>query len=399
VTAPSHIAARNQRGHEIAERKRQILAHFLSQGYSIDAACEASGIGRATYMKTRSTPITKHWAAIWDDAKARGRLFAKRPEPTTTPPDFSGFVVDFFPDRRPHLPHQLMLAKALTTLEPRQIVMFNLWPEAGKTAVVEDYICRKLAFDPSHRFRVVSEARDLAERIVGTCKRRFTDVGMFPRYIARYGPFYETNQERNGKPWGAQQIKVAKNPGSERDYNLVASSWTSAVFGSRIDTLILDDIQSQRNLNQSEEIFRRIRGTFFNRGIELRIIIIGTRIGHGDFYDRVLDAGLVADSNVISVPAAGGWGTEPQEPTVVEFWDRPGFQHNGGSCCPPGLRWCKRDHSQVTPREFMELIRFQSGEETWHASYQQNPVAPEISTFGGSLDQCLDTHRRVGVLV
>lgn len=280
----------------------------------------------------------------------------------------------------------------LQQLRPREVCLFLLWPEAGKTATIEDYLCRKLAFDPDHRFRIVSEAGDLSKRIVGTCARRFTDTSEYAEFIARYGPFYEKGQERQGKPWTTEQITVWKNSGHERDRSLVASSWTSAVYGSRIDTLILDDLQSQRNYNQSEEIFRRIRGTFFNRGIEMRTLIVGTRIGPGDFYDRMIDAGLITKQVII--PAA----TPDGNPTVPEYWNAQGnVVHDGGPCCM-GFRECPRDGSILTPREFMELIRHQSGEETWFASYMQNPQADERSTFAAFLERCLDYDRVCGPL-
>ena len=171
--------------------------------------------------------------------------------------------------------------------------LFLIWPEAGKTSTIEDYICKTLAEDPNHRFRIISEGQDLSKRIVGTCARRFTETNDYPHFQARYGPFYEKGQERQGKPWTTDQITVWKNSGMERDRSLVAQSWSGANYGSRIDTLIIDDVQSQRNYGQSEEIFRRIRGTFFNRGKEMRTLIVGTRIGPDDFYDRMMNAGLI----------------------------------------------------------------------------------------------------------
>jgi hypothetical protein len=153
---------------------------------------------------------------------------------------------------------------------------------------------------------------------------------------------------------------------------------------------VLDDIQSQRNYGQAEEIFRRIRGTFFNRGIVMQTLIVGTRIGPGDFYERMLDAGLVTKQ--IVMPAMG----VDFEPTIPEFWDQEIF-HDGGPCCM-GFRDCPRDGSKLSPREFMELMRHQSGEETWAASYMQNPQANTMSTFSQYLDRCLDRDRDFGPL-
>ncbi len=333
----------------------------------------------------------------WQGRKPMGRNTVVNPE---DPDDFSSFTQAWFPERRPHLPHQLQIANTLDDLGPRDVVMFLLWPEAGKTATLEDYICRKLAFHPDHRFRYVSEASDLSKRVIGTVQRRLTDESEWGPFIRKYGPFYEKGQERNGRPWTTEQITLINNVSGERDRNLVASSWTSAVYGSRIDTLVLDDLQSQRNYVQAEEIFRRIRGTFFNRGLQMRTLIIGTRIGPGDFYERMIDAGLITKQIVLPAedPATG-------EPTAPLFWDQDmayergltRMVHNGGACCK-GFRECPRDHSTLTPKEFMGLIKHQSGAETWHASYQQNPAANERTTFSEWIDKCLDHDRPYGKL-
>ncbi len=306
---------------------------------------------------------------------------------------FRDFAVQYFPDRRPHQPQQLRIVAELNNLRPREVCLFLVHPEAGKTATFEDHICRTLALDPNHRFRIISEAGDLSKRIVGTCARRFTDDTAYHRFIKDFGPFYEKGQERHGKPWTTEQLTVLRNSGGERDRSLVASSWSSAVYGSRIDTLIIDDIQSQRNFNQAEEIFRRVRGTFFNRGLEMRTLIVGTRIGPGDFYDRMMEAGLITRKVVL--PAADPNG----EPTVPEFWaDGINMIHDGGPCCM-GFRSCPRNMAQLTPKEKMEQMRHQSGEDTWWAAYQQNPVSDERSTFGQYLDRCLDRNRKIGELV
>jgi hypothetical protein len=379
------------------QRKRDVVLELMREGASVKDACvkagwsiNANGQSSAYNWNRKRHP---QWAAELDYARTLMRELGPTSSERAreTPVEFSEFVSKWFPDRRPHLPHQLEIASTLAELKPRDIVMVLLWPEAGKTATLEDYITRKIALDPSHRFRYVSEAADLSKRVIGTVQRRFTDEATYGNFIARYGPFYEKNQERNGRPWTTEQITVIQNTSGERDRNLVASSWTSAVYGSRIDTLVLDDLQSQRNYVQAEDIFRRIRGTFFNRGIEMRTLIIGTRIGPGDFYERMRDAGLVTREVILAAedPVTG-------EPTRPEFWDKDIF-HDGGSCCS-GFRTCPRDHSRLTPREFMELIRHQSGAEVWASSYQQNPGANERTTFTEFLNGCLDRDRVYGPL-
>jgi hypothetical protein len=383
----------------VADAKRDAFLEALRTGASVMEACAVAGwANRSTYdYHRRVNPL---WAAEVD--LVRETRLREKPgfqegsvsEKERSVSSFAGFAKEYFPDRRPHLSHQLKIIAELQNLRPREVCLILLWPEAGKTSTIEDHICSTLAQDPGHRFRVVSEAGDLSKRIVGTCKRRFTSGTDYPKFIAKYGPFYEKGQERQGRPWTTEQISILANPGTERDYNLVASSWTAATYGSRIDTLILDDIQSQNNYNQAEQIFRTIRGTFFNRGLEMRTLIVGTRIGSGDFYERMMEAGLI--TRKVLIPAANLSG----DPSVPEFWDQHTMVHDGGPCCQGNFRQypCPRDKSRLTAREFMELIRFQSGEDIWWAAYQQNPVADERTTFGALVDRCKDVNRLVGQL-
>jgi len=132
------------------------------------------------------------WAATIDAERAKWakvrehRAAPEADDSLTTPTTFAEFVGRYFPDRRPHMEHQLRIAAELAQLRPREVCMFLIWPEAGKTATLEDYICRKLAFDKGHRFRYVSEAADLSKRVIGTVQRRFTDESEYGPFIKRY---------------------------------------------------------------------------------------------------------------------------------------------------------------------------------------------------------------------
>jgi len=388
-TAYPNLHARNT--YEGARDRRAKMLELLGEGWRLPEIFEAIGWTRQAYYSNRKQ--YKDWARECDRiVKLTGD--GRRPKREYIN-DFQSFVRWYFPDRRLHQRQQLQIVQHLDAMEPRDIKMFLIWPEAGKTATLEDYICRKLAMDPGHRFRYVSEAQDLAKRVVGTAQRRMTETEAYPKFIKDYGPFYEAGQEKNGRPWTREQFTTLQNPGSERDRNLVASSWTSAVYGSRIDTLILDDLCSQRNYGRSEEMTHFVRGTFLNRGLEMRTLIIGTRVGPGDFYERMIDAGLV--TSLVILPAAGGvigddWA-RPDEPTVPEFWDNHHMIHNRGACCH-GFRECPNNKSRLSALEFMQVVRHQQGEDVWHSAYQQNPGANERTTFSEYIDNCLD-HERV----
>jgi len=387
------------------EYKRAQFLEDLKNGADYNETIAKYWTNRGSYWSARSN--YRDWAVLVDRAKGGAptaapsiREYVPIDDGVTRIHDtgdmtgeFQAFVAKYFPDRRPHQPQQLELIKRLHELQPREICLFLCPPESGKTSSLEDYVCKTLAEDPNHRFRIVSEGEDLAKRIVGTCVRRFTDVGQYPEFIARYGPFYEKGQERKGRPWTTNQITVLKNSGGERDRSLVANGISSAAYGSRIDTLIIDDVQSQRNINASEDILRTLRKTFFNRGKLMRTLIVGTRISGDDLYSRLLEAQLPTRQYILAAANAQG------NPTVPEFWDEQIFHGKPGEptgpCCS-GFRECPRNGEKLTPREFMELTKFQAGEETWWAAYMQRPQAEERSTFAAFLDKCYDHDRSVG---
>lgn len=379
------VAARCQRW------KDALCAAVADEGIAVAEGLRRLDVSMGAYERQRSRdPVFR---ANIDRAKLVGKGHDTDTRRGDLP--FGEFAQLYF--HRTHFTHQLRMIDEIERLDAQDVVMILASPESGKTSTLEDYINKTLAQDPTHRFRIVSESQDLAIRIVGACARRFRETEIYPAFIARYGPFYEKGQERAyAKPWTSNQLTLWKNPGTERDRNLVAQSWNGANYGSRIDTLIIDDVISQRNVGQSQEIFERIRGTFFNRGVEMRTIIIGTRIKPGDFYDKMDDAGLV--TRHIYIPATGGLGAGPGEPTTPEMWQYR-LKHSGTACCPPGIdRTCPKNGEWLSPKEYLDLIRFKAGEETWWASYMQNPRDDAVSTFGANLDDCKDKERTIGPL-
>lgn len=381
-------AVKENRPKTAAVWKAALIHVIEEEGVSVGEA--AARLGRSTSAVERHRDRDAAFAARLEAAKLSARSGPIDRQGTLTFGEFSAKYFD-----RTHYAHQLRIAEEIDRLNPRDVAMVLAWPESGKTATIEDWINRTLALDPTHRIRIISESQDLAIRIVGACSRRFRELDDYAAFIGRYGPFYEKGQERAyAKPWTSNQITLWKNPGKERDRNLVAQSWSGANYGSRIDTLIIDDVISQRNVNQSQEIFERIRGTFFNRGVEMRTIIVGTRIKPGDFYDKMDDAGLI--TRHLYVPVVGGLGAEPGEPTTPKMWEHR-LRHDGSSCCPPGMeRKCPKNGEWLSPLEFLDLLKFQSGEQTWWASYMQNPRDDAVSTFGANIEACKDLARTVG---
>src|SRR6266404_413397 len=133
---------------DIGQAKRERFLEAAKDGMGIaDARLAADMKTDQAYRWHRK----KHprWAAQVDFALAAAKAMDRVGlDEISTPTSFAEFVLKWFPDRDPHLPHQLMLVDALGQLGPREICMFLLWPSAGKTSTLEDWTCRKLSFDP-----------------------------------------------------------------------------------------------------------------------------------------------------------------------------------------------------------------------------------------------------------
>lgn len=253
--------------------------------------------------------------------------------------------------------HQREIVHAIESAKPQEIVLVLVPPEHGKTTLLEDYVCYRLGNDPDHRFLYVSEGQARTRKILGRIQRRMTDHAIAAEFIARFGPFYMKGQERQGKPWSADYFTLYKAGHDERDFSFEGLGWRSAVAGTRTDTLLVDDIQSRRSLNLTDSMVETFRQDFLTRpGRTGRTVIVGTRVGLGDFYERIQDEGIV--DRVVSLPA---------------------MDDDGRSLCP-----------ELWPAEDLAKKREKVGEVTWWRNYQQKPQAAMDATF--TEDMLEDAH-------
>jgi hypothetical protein len=279
--------------------------------------------------------------------------------------------------------HQLRLVHALEKTHPQHVTLCLLPPDHGKTTTIEDFICYTLAKDPNHRFGVVSQSGEHAKKIIHRCQERM-HPSIATDFTARFGPFYQEGQERQGKPWTATHFSVWKSEHDERDPSVAAAGWTSKVYGSRWDTLIIDDIQQPESLASTASMLTVIRHTLLTRvGKAGRTVIIGTRVGVGDIYERLMEEDIPHEYIVL---AACRPGTEPIEPIELRGKTLPGLE--GQPLCPE--MW--------GPVDLAERKR-QSGKQTWACAYMQAPHSDELATFTGEyIDECKDYDRSVGRL-
>lgn len=359
-----HLPAKAQRMMARREANQRVFLGHFANGLSIHDSCEATGISQATY---------RQWRARFPDFKLRvDRIKAGEPE--------SDDVDETFVSRRRYyfgyetFTHHQQIVDAIDDTPIGGVTIINISPESGKTTLLEDWCCDMIAQDPNVRILYCSEtAEGHARKVLGTLKSRMTDPHRedtdaqydthMPEWVVRYGPFRDDTTDRD-KPWNQDYIKVHKSSG-RRDYTFQCVGWRSRIYGARCDYLIFDDVQSAESLNQTEQILDRFRKTFFNRGRKGKIIFIGTRVGVGDVYERLIEELPDDMVRVVTIPA---------------------IDEHGNSYCP-----------EMWPREALERTRSIVGEAGWTTAYMMAPQEAEAVTFTEDLlDLARDTSRTYG---
>jgi hypothetical protein len=373
----AHLArlARERQQMDKSARMRAAYLEAIAAGATITEAVNRLGFTQSTLQR---------WRKVHPDFRAQEEV-AKSKSLEVAPERLAAYAGSFASFRKMFLgmdtfPHQERLVEVLNGVQPREIVMVNMHPEAGKTTTLADWITQKLATDPNQRITYVSRSVGLGKKMVGQLQRRFTEPREYAALIANYGPFYVEKMERNGKPWTQTHFTVFKAEHDERDYSFEVRGWDSAAYGSRIDTLLIDDIQSQETLAQTAKIVDSLRHTYFTRGRRMKIVIVGTRVGPGDVYERLLDGDII--DHHISLPATDHEGI----PKVPEWWVDEDEREE-----------MDREQIIAVATDRLRVIRKQVAETAWWSEYMQRPNADQLATFTeATLEQIQDESRVVG---
>lgn len=359
-----HLPPRAQRRMAEAEANRATFLAALANGRTVKEACEAAGVSTSTY---------RQWRNRFPDFRLRtDRVISGLPESTK--------VDDSFVSRRRYYfgyetyTHHQRIISAIDDTPIGGVTIINISPESGKTTLLEDWCCDQIAKDPNVRILYCSEtAEGHARKVLGTIKDRMTDPNRedtdaqyeshLVEWVTQYGPFRDDVQDKD-KPWNQNYIKIHKASG-RRDYTFQCVGWRSKIYGARCDYLVFDDVQSAESLNLTDKIVDRFKKTFFNRGRKGKIIFIGTRIGVGDVYERLI-AELPDDMvRVVTIPA---------------------LDEHGNSYCP-----------EMWPKAALETTRRLVGEDGWTTAYMMAPQQAEATTFTADiLDAARDPNRIYG---
>lgn len=349
------------RGQQSPARARARRAKFLelyAQGMTVKDALERLGLSMGAYEK---------WRRVHPDFKAQVDSLRGRPRGGGTPV-YSGTFTEF---RKRYFgfdtyPHQARIIAEIENAKAGEVTMILVPPEGGKTTLLEDYCNFRIARDPNVRITLVSEGQPHARKILRRVQKRMADRTVAASYIADFGPFHVPRGESMGKPWSADYFTVFKSEHDERDYTMEARGWRSAIAGTRTDLLLVDDIQSARSLNLTDKMVETFRQDMLTRpGKTGKVIIVGTRVGVGDFYETIEEAGIVDRTVILSA-----------------------LDDQGRSYC-----------EEMWPTEALLRRQAQVGEEVWWRTYMQKPRFAGTATFTMEMiDGAKDLTRTVGTV-
>lgn len=351
---PSGVPKPSNRHPKSSEARRQELLLAVMNGERLRAAMTRLRIAERVYFDWRKK--IPEFAAKMDQARLMGKL-----DPNEWQGDFASFRKTFLGmDTYLHM-HEIV--RILTLAKPGSVTLVLVPPEHGKTTLLEDFCNYRIATDPDVRITICSEGQPHARKILRRIASRMEDPTKAPAYVQRFGPFRPPEREI-AKPWSADFLTVVRASHDERDYTLEARGWRSSVAGTRTDLLIVDDIQSARSLNQTDQMLDTFRQDFLTRpGRTGHTVVVGTRVGVGDFYERLITENIVDE--------------------IVEF---PAINERGEALCP-----------ELWPADALRRRREQVGEDVWWRNYMQQPRRSGTQTFTTKMcETARDLSRSIG---
>lgn len=307
---------------KMGEARREHFLECLAKGMSVTDAAAEVGVSVMTHRKWRQK--YPEYAARVDAVRIAAARLDGATAPAATPGamSFGVFRKEILETDSPWF--HLEAVRWLEEAPPGSITLMLWPPEHGKTTLLEDFCTWKLSVDPNFRIGVGSERQAHSKKILARVMNRFDDHGPFPRLIERFGPFAPQaglGGRKANQPWSSTHFTVFHRQNyDERDYSMTALGIGSGVVGSRMDLLLLDDVQSVRNLGQTDKILETIRQDWLSRpGSKGRTVIIGTRVGDNDVYAKLMDSDLLDKVILFRAHDADGKWLWPERYSPEEY--------------------------------------------------------------------------------
>lgn len=309
------------------EQAKEGILKVIAAGSSVEDACKSVGRTRKSYENYRSED--KDWARRVDEARD------KRSKALAAGRDGDVYQLDFAEWRKRFLgldtyPHQQLWIDVLEGREPefrhsairyepagaRNRVLINTPPFHAKSATItQQWVTYKLCMNPALRVMIIGKTAEAASKHLYAIKQYLTDPN-YAELQAAYGPADGFKPQRGDGRWANNLIylsgrnldaadKAAKDP------SVQAIGMNGAIYGSRCDLIIGDDVIDDTNWSAYEKQFDWLTRTVQSRVKNGKLILVGTRIKSMDLY-----AYLLKDENYLSGKTP--W-TYLSQPAVLEY--------------------------------------------------------------------------------
>lgn len=348
---------------EVSTIRRHDALQAAKAGYSEAELLDHLAINKYTWISWKA-----RYPDWWDEVRAALSVAGAH---------FHGYDGSFVSFRKHYLQtttpgFQAVVAHKIEEAEEGEVTMILMPPEHGKTTLLEDWCTYKLATNPEFRITVASASVEHPQKVLLRVRNRLEADGPFPDLVEHFGPFAPAHS-RSAQVWGQRYFNVAKRKAfDERDYSMRAIGVTGSVQGTRCDLLLIDDVQSLRDVEQTIKRFEILRQDFLSRpSVFGRTVIIGTRVDTMDVYRELREKDVI--DHLFTVPA--------YDVAASPLWPAPTAKpkKNKPETLPPkGVKflWSER----YTPFQYATL-RYRIGEVAWARNYMQHPEAAARMTF------------------
>mgnify|MGYP001586366670 FL=1 len=368
--------------------RRELSSLAVSSGaVSVPALAELYGCHfNSIHQQRRAHP---QWGASLMETLAQNKDAAKgrkHHKATTQKPLPSAGDIDFLAFREQYLKRRNFWFHddAYRRIETSERLIMLVPPEHAKTTVWSiEYPVYKLMMDRNLRVTVVQKSQVEAKKVIRQVQSRMSDHAFYSHLeipeeedaLTVFGGKDGFKPARaDGLSWGAESFYLLGVDSGEKDPSMQAKGTTSTILGNRIDLLILDDIQDTRSYTpeMTETLMNLLRHDWISRmGKHGKIIMLGSRLGPGDIYERVMDEMGETDDRdygwpIVKYPAVLNEVTK--ELLAPDLWDWPSLQRK----------------------------KFEAGEKWW-TNWMMADVDPEGVTFQRELlKQACDIERAIG---
>ena len=234
------------------------------------------------------------------------------------------------------------------------------------------------------RCALLSEGLDFAKKSMGRIQRRLEIDGPATALQEHFGPFVPATSDRS-KKWNSEELTLLASDHDEQDPSIACVGITGNIRGARWDRVYLDDVQSLRTKNKTASLLEVFRGDVITRpGRMGKIIITGSRVGRGDFYEELERLDLIDE--LVCIPAldlSRPVGEQSYFPRQHRSDGQPVLDEKGNQ-----MGWSDEDLAQR---------RMKVGEDQWSRVYMMRPQSDHSAMISeGDIANATDHDRLVG---